>query len=947
MTVASLGFKIDSTQASSAAVDLEKLYAAAAKMETAAENLTTSAGALAGALKRVGDETKKVPPVARPFQNQDEHVRAFRAEIERLTVKYQPLANAQKNYAAAVSEINRAHQLGIINAQQMQKALDGERLAFERLKTSATTAGAAVKAANQNGVSGAQRAAGINAGYQFQDIAVTAAMGMNPLMIGLQQGTQLASVLASMERPVAGLAAAFGSIISPVTLVTVGLTAGVAALVQYFSTAESGSEKTSRLFEEQNETIRRAAELWGDAAPALKAYVDELDRADKIAQGREAGGILAGRELEGLSSNLDDIKVKAIEALRSLRGDPDNAVIVRDLVSAWGDLRERLDNGTASMADLNRVQRELATAVNTYGTPQVLQFSKAFDEVTAAIYRGVEAAQKARTEWIAALAGGTSVQDIVEGATFNDNGTIRRPSDFIPRVPGIPTSRPSDLAADPDVADSRILNSDGRFTAVPVPTEKPNFFELEKENEKVDEVTKAYLRAQEAKANFWLDVSFAERQAGRNAMDRQIATTLTRYGFDENLNSPEANAIRQQLQWQQAKDLARGFGDAFSAELLSGSHDIGKAFLKGFEAAISSEASKLWEKFFDGIGNIFADWLTGSKGGTGAGSANVIGSVAAKAIGLGGNAVNDNTAGGFSGLAKASVVPSTDIASYIAQAAIKRGIDPDIALRVAKSEGGLNSWNLQSNYVKNGVREPSFGPFQLYKGGGLGNVFQKKTGLDPALASSGPAGVDFALDHAAKNGWGAWYGAKNAGIGNFEGIGKASKAIEGLGDAATTTAKMTEGLGQTLASIPQALMANGGGGGILSGLTKYGMGLFSGSSQFASAWLKGGIGLYADGTSYAPGGLAIVGERGPELVNLPQGSKVFNTNKSQDMMAANGNDAKVQPPKYDIHIYGGSGDQHIRDLVQQGIAAAQGEQSYQMRRGGFGDMQRRYSNQKG
>ena len=32
---------------------------------------------------------------------------------------------------------------------------------------------------------------------------------------------------------------------------------------------------------------------------------------------------------------------------------------------------------------------------------------------------------------------------------------------------------------------------------------------------------------------------------------------------------------------------------------------------------------------------------------------------------------------------------------------------------------------------------------------------------------------------------------------------------------------------------------------------------------------------FASGTSFAPGGMALVGERGPELVNLPRGSKVF------------------------------------------------------------------------
>jgi len=39
---------------------------------------------------------------------------------------------------------------------------------------------------------------------------------------------------------------------------------------------------------------------------------------------------------------------------------------------------------------------------------------------------------------------------------------------------------------------------------------------------------------------------------------------------------------------------------------------------------------------------------------------------------------------------------------------------------------------------------------------------------------------------------------------------------------------------------------------------------------------------YADGTDYHPGGMAWVGEKGPELVNLPRGSSVM-TNKESMM----------------------------------------------------------------
>lgn len=64
-----------------------------------------------------------------------------------------------------------------------------------------------------------------NIAAQFQDIGVTAAMGMNPLLIALQQGTQLSAVLNSMEKPIKGLADAFKQIINPTSLWTIALTA--------------------------------------------------------------------------------------------------------------------------------------------------------------------------------------------------------------------------------------------------------------------------------------------------------------------------------------------------------------------------------------------------------------------------------------------------------------------------------------------------------------------------------------------------------------------------------------------------------------------------------------------------------------------------------------------------------------------------------------------------
>ncbi len=99
--------------------------------------------------------------------------------------------------------------------------------------------------------------------------------------------------------------------------------------------------------------------------------------------------------------------------------------------------------------------------------------------------------------------------------------------------------------------------------------------------------------------------------------------------------------------------------------------------------------------------------------------------------------------------------------AYIRKAAAARGIDPNIAVAVAKSEG------LGGSYA--GDHGSSFGDFQLLYGGmagggmavgGLGDKFTKRTGLDAKDPSTWQQQTDFALDEAKRSGWGAWHGWK-------------------------------------------------------------------------------------------------------------------------------------------------------------------------------------------
>src|SRR6185369_16706347 len=101
-----------------------------------------------------------------------------------------------------------------------------------------------------------------------------------------------------------------------------------------------------------------------------------------------------------------------------------------------------------------------------------------------------------------------------------------------------------------------------------------------------------------------------------------------------------------------------------------------------------------------------------------------------------------------------------------------QGIDPDTAVNVFRNEGlGSKTW--QSRVMKNGVREPSYGPFQFLIGGegtgfprGMGNDFMEQTGLDPRVDSpeTVKAMAEFAARRAKTNGWADWYGARDNGI---------------------------------------------------------------------------------------------------------------------------------------------------------------------------------------
>lgn len=112
-----------------------------------------------------------------------------------------------------------------------------------------------------------------------------------------------------------------------------------------------------------------------------------------------------------------------------------------------------------------------------------------------------------------------------------------------------------------------------------------------------------------------------------------------------------------------------------------------------------------------------------------------------------------------------------DLEAWARQEAARLGIDPDTAVRVANTEGGFGDPTRQSDFIgPDGQREQSYGPYQLNVTGGLGSSALQQ-GIDPRNPAHARAAITYALEHAARNGWGYFHGAARAGIGDWDGIG--------------------------------------------------------------------------------------------------------------------------------------------------------------------------------
>lgn len=204
--------------------------------------------------------------------------------LDDLRAKYNPLYATMRNYRTEVASIKAAHAAGAIGVTEMTAAINKERQAVLASSEAYRRRNNDMRPPRPNNNNrplsdGAQKANTSNIAAQFQDIAVTAQYG-DPLQVALQQGTQLSAILGPMGvgGSIKALQAGLLSVISPVSLLTIGLVAAGVAAYQYFSSASTDVKKLDDVLENHKKTIDRLEKAYGNVIARSRDYAGESSK---------------------------------------------------------------------------------------------------------------------------------------------------------------------------------------------------------------------------------------------------------------------------------------------------------------------------------------------------------------------------------------------------------------------------------------------------------------------------------------------------------------------------------------------------------------------------------------------------------------------------------------------------------------------------------------------
>ena len=227
---------------------------------------------------------------------------------------------------------------------------------------------------------------------QFNDIAVQLAGGQSPMLIALQQGSQITQAFgnAGVKGAIMGVGGALFSMVNPMSLVTLGIIAAGGAALQYFMSMGEGSAKTEEELKRQRDLIAQVAEKWGDALPALKAYNDALTAAREAADLQSATDAAVSGVWEKARAAIGEAENELLN-VRAVMENLGQSQAAADLANDFATLQSKVETHNATAEDAKRVHDELAAMFNSTGVVAVGNMANA----VAGLYEVLTAASAA------------------------------------------------------------------------------------------------------------------------------------------------------------------------------------------------------------------------------------------------------------------------------------------------------------------------------------------------------------------------------------------------------------------------------------------------------------------------------------------------------------------------------------------------------------------------
>lgn len=260
-------------------------------------------GAVAGLNGTTGTQAHAMMEVVEAAQREQ-------AALDDLRASFNPLFAASRQYAMELERIDLALEANIISEREAMaaRAAAASRMAPSLPGSSGPGAGAGGSSFHTG-----------NIAAQGFDIGVTAAMGMSPAMIGLQQGSQLVQVMQQMgggTGAIKGIAAGLLSILSPINLATMAFVAFGAAGIQWLMSLR----KETKTFEQS----------MSDLTEAIDSYEKNISRSRASTADLASDFGAAADEVRGLLKEMAEL-----DRRRAMRAATDALGAMKDDRSLW------------------------------------------------------------------------------------------------------------------------------------------------------------------------------------------------------------------------------------------------------------------------------------------------------------------------------------------------------------------------------------------------------------------------------------------------------------------------------------------------------------------------------------------------------------------------------------------------------------------------------------